>query len=68
METLGLQFPSLSTALYADACVKGGAELLANTQNAYFEKCLENLPYLRLFRTIMAEDLVDIARNADLQF
>ena len=32
METLGLQFPSLSTELYADACVKGGTELLANTQ------------------------------------
>ena len=32
METLGLQFPSLSTELYADACVKGGTELSANTQ------------------------------------
>ena len=60
----------LSTEQYADAillAVKGGPESLSNTQKAYFEKHLVNLPHLWLFQTIVAEDLVDTA-HADLQF
>ena len=56
---------------YVDAillAVKGGPELLNNTQNAYFEKGTANLPYLQLFQSIVTEDLADIAQNADLQF
>ena len=55
---------------YASAillAVKGGPELLNNTQKAYFEKCTANLPYLRLFQSIVMEDLADIVQNADLQ-
>ena len=48
--------------------MKGGAELLANTQKAYFENHLANLPYLQLSQTTVLEDLVDIAQNADIQF
>ena len=60
----------LSAERYADAVllvVKGGPELLNNTQKAYFEERTANLPYLRLFQSIIAEDLADIVQNADLQ-
>jgi protein transport protein SEC31 len=33
----------------------------------YFEKRTVALPYLRLFRSIVTNDLADIVQNADLQ-
>ncbi|KAI5121114.1 hypothetical protein M0805_002787 [Coniferiporia weirii] len=60
----------LSAERYADAillAVKGGPKLLQSTQQAYFEKRTINLPYLRLFQSIVTEDLDDIVQNADLQ-
>ncbi|KAL7283927.1 hypothetical protein ACG7TL_001199 [Trametes sanguinea] len=60
----------LSTERYADAillAVKGGPELLARTQKAYFERRTTQLPYLRLFQSIVTNDLDDIVQNADLQ-
>ncbi|EIM81877.1 uncharacterized protein STEHIDRAFT_103269 [Stereum hirsutum FP-91666 SS1] len=60
----------LSTDRYADAillAVKGGPALLAKTQKAYFEKRTAELPYLRLFQSIVTNDLDDIVQNADLQ-
>ena len=59
----------LSAERYADAVLlagKGGLELLNNTQKAYFEEHMANLPYLRLFQSIVTEDLADIVQNADL--
>ena len=59
----------LSTERYADAillAVKGGPELLQKTQKAYFEYRTTALPYLRLFQSIVTNDLSDIAQNADL--
>ena len=53
----------LSTEWYADAIlltVKGSPELLNNTQKACLEKRMVNLPYLRLFQSVVTEDLVDI--------
>ena len=60
----------LSAERFADAillAVKGGPELLQRTQQTYFEKRTINLPYLRLFQSIVTEDLDDIVQNADLQ-
>ena len=60
----------LSTERYADAillAVKGGPELLQKTQKAYFERRTATLPYLRLFQSIVTNDLSDIVQNADLQ-
>ncbi|EJD05585.1 WD40 repeat-like protein [Fomitiporia mediterranea MF3/22] len=60
----------LSAERFADAillAVKGGPELLQRTQQIYFEKRTINLPYLRLFQSIVTEDLDDIVQNADLQ-
>lgn len=60
----------LSAERYADAillAVKGGSDLLQRTQKTYFEKRTVNLPYLRLFQSIVTEDLDDIVQNADLQ-
>ncbi|KAH8116058.1 WD40 repeat-like protein [Phellopilus nigrolimitatus] len=60
----------LSAERYADAillAVKGGPALLQRTQQTYFEKRTINLPYLRLFQSIVTEDLDDIVQNADLQ-
>ena len=60
----------LSMGRFADAillAVKGGPELLARTQKAYFEKRTVALPYLRLFQSIVTNDLADIVQNADLQ-
>ena len=58
----------LSAEWYAGAilpAVKGGPELLNNTQKTYFEKSTANLPYLQLLQFI-TEDLADIVQNADL--
>jgi protein transport protein SEC31 len=60
----------LSVERFADAillAVKGGPELLARTQKAYFEKRTIALPYLRLFQSVVTNDLADIVQNADLQ-
>ncbi|KAH9849003.1 hypothetical protein C2E23DRAFT_841396 [Lenzites betulinus] len=60
----------LSSDRFADAILlagKGGPELLARTQKAYFERRTIQLPYLRLFQSIVTNDLDDIVQNADLQ-
>jgi protein transport protein SEC31 len=60
----------LSVDRFADAillAVKGGPELLARTQKAYFERRTAQLPYLRLFGSIVTNDLADVVQNADLQ-
>lgn len=59
----------LSTERYADAillAVRGGPELLQKAQKAYFEKQTPNLPYLRLYQSIVMDDLIDVVQNADL--
>lgn len=60
----------LSVERFADAillAVKGGPELLAHAQKAYFERRTVALPYLRLFQSVVTNDLADIVQNADLQ-
>ncbi|KAJ3981184.1 hypothetical protein F5890DRAFT_1618907 [Lentinula detonsa] len=60
----------LSTNRFADAlllAVRGGPELLQKTQKVYFERQTTSAPYLRLFQSIVANDLSDIVQNADLQ-
>ncbi|KDQ53752.1 hypothetical protein JAAARDRAFT_422252 [Jaapia argillacea MUCL 33604] len=60
----------LSSDRFADAillAVRGGPELLQRTQKAYFERRTTALPYLRLFQSIVTNDLSDIAQNADLR-
>ena len=60
----------ISSDRFADAillAVKGGPELLARTQKAYFEHRTTLSPYLRLFQSIVTNDLSDIVQNADLQ-
>lgn len=60
----------LSSDRFADAillAVKGGPELLQKTQKAYFERQTTALPYLRLFQSIVTNDLADIVQNAELQ-
>ncbi|KAF8837870.1 hypothetical protein BDN67DRAFT_997921 [Paxillus ammoniavirescens] len=59
----------LSAERYADAlllAIKGGDELLQRTQKAYFECRTPEYPYLRLFQSIVTNDLVDVVQNADL--
>lgn len=59
----------LSSERFADAillAVRGGPELLAKTQKTYFERRTESLPYLRLFQSIVSDDLADVVQNADL--
>ncbi|EST08137.1 Steroid receptor RNA activator-protein/coat protein complex II, Sec31 [Kalmanozyma brasiliensis GHG001] len=54
---------------FADAfllAVRGGEELLAKAQKAYFQKRTAQLPYLRLFQSIVSDDLSDVVQNADL--
>jgi protein transport protein SEC31 len=60
----------LSSDRFADAILlaaRGGPELLQKTQKAYFERKTTALPYLRLFQSIVTNDLADIVQNADLQ-
>ncbi|KAF7964892.1 hypothetical protein HWV62_1789 [Athelia sp. TMB] len=60
----------LSSDRFADAillAVKGGPELLARTQKAYFARRTISSPYLRLFQSIVTNDLSDIVQNADLK-
>ena len=59
----------LSAERYADAlllAIKGGEELLQRTQKAYFERQTTEHPYLRLFQSIVTNDLDDVVQNADL--
>lgn len=59
----------ISTERFADAillAVRGGADLLAKTQKSYFESKTLSLPYLRVFQSIVANDLTDVVQNADL--
>lgn len=59
----------LASERYADAlllAVRGGPELLASTQKAYFNRHTTSRPFLRVFQSIVTEDLVDIVQNADL--
>ncbi|THH20311.1 hypothetical protein EW146_g1016 [Bondarzewia mesenterica] len=60
----------LVTDRYADAILlaaSGGPELLARTQKEYFLRQTTTLPYLRLFQSIVTNDLSDIVQNVDLQ-
>lgn len=59
----------LSAERYADALllsIKGGDDLLQRTQKAYFESQTTEHPYLRLFQSIVTNDLDDVVQNADL--
>ncbi|KAL7415103.1 hypothetical protein BDY24DRAFT_283384 [Mrakia frigida] len=59
----------LSSDRFADAillAVRGGPDLLRRTQKTYFERRTASLPYLRLFQSIVSDDLTDIVQNADL--
>ncbi|KAI0784083.1 hypothetical protein C8Q75DRAFT_781234 [Abortiporus biennis] len=60
----------VSSDRFADAillAVRGGPELLQRTQKAYFERRTTTVPYLRVFQSIVTNDLADIVQNADLQ-
>lgn len=60
----------LASERYADAlllAVRGGPDLLQSTQKAYFARRTTVLPFLRVFQSIVTEDLVDIVQNADLE-
>ncbi|KAF9226221.1 hypothetical protein BS17DRAFT_776900 [Gyrodon lividus] len=59
----------LSAERYADAllfAIKGGDDLLQRTQKAYFDRQTAEHPYLRLFQSIVTNDLDDVVQNADL--
>ena len=59
----------LASERFADAlllAVRGGPELLQFTQKAYFARQTASLPFLRVFQSIVTEDLADIVQNADL--
>lgn len=59
----------LSTERYADALLlasKGGQDLLSRTQKVYFTRRTTAHPYLRLFQSIVTNDLADVVQNADL--
>ena len=59
----------LASERYADAlllAVRGGPELLQSTQKAYFARRTTSHPFLRVFQSIVTEDLIDIVQNADL--
>ncbi|WVO18366.1 hypothetical protein L204_106081 [Cryptococcus depauperatus] len=59
----------LASERFADAlllAVRGGPELLQTTQTAYFTLQTTVRPFLRVFQSIVTEDLLDIVQNADL--
>jgi len=59
----------ISSERWADALllgVRGGPELLQKAQKAYFGKQTINHPYLRLYQSIVMDDLMDVVQNADL--
>ncbi|GAA5915736.1 uncharacterized protein JCM6883_002940 [Sporobolomyces salmoneus] len=66
---------ALATDRFADAllfALRGGSELLAQTQSTYFARAQQNSPnsgsaaYLRILESITMNDLSDIVQNADL--
>ncbi|KAG7440702.1 uncharacterized protein BT62DRAFT_937821 [Guyanagaster necrorhizus] len=60
----------LSSDRFADAILlaaRGGPELLQRTQKTYFDRRTNTYPYLRLFQSIVTNDLSDIVQNAGLQ-
>ncbi|GAA6063655.1 hypothetical protein JCM10212_004922 [Sporobolomyces blumeae] len=66
---------ALATDRFADAllfALRGGAELLSQTQAAYFARAQQNAAssgsasYLRILESITSNDLSDIVQNADL--
>ena len=60
----------LTSDRYADAillAVRGGPELFQLVQKAYFDRRTTTLPYLRLFHSIVTNDLADIVQNAEIQ-
>lgn len=59
----------LSAERWADAlllAVRGGPELLARVQAAYFSSKTSSVPYLRVYRSIVDSDLGDVAAHGDL--
>ncbi|TXT04973.1 hypothetical protein VHUM_03793 [Vanrija humicola] len=59
----------MASERFADAlllAVRGGPELLQQTQKAYFARRTVAHPFLRVFQSIVTEDLIDIVQNADL--
>ncbi|KAJ1948349.1 protein transport protein S31, partial [Dispira parvispora] len=55
---------------YADALILascGGADLLARTQQLYFEAKGDNLPYIRLLHGIVGGDLSDVVESSNIQ-
>ncbi|CED83601.1 wd40 repeat-like protein [Phaffia rhodozyma] len=59
----------LSSDRYADAILlaaRGGEDLLHKTRETYFRRQTTSLPYLRLFQSIVSDDLTDVVQNADL--
>ncbi|KAF8318711.1 hypothetical protein DL93DRAFT_2164889 [Clavulina sp. PMI_390] len=59
----------LSADRFADAillAVRGGPALLQRAQTAYFERHTTSFPYLRLFQSVVTNDLTDIVQNAEL--
>jgi len=59
----------LSSSRFADAillAVRGGPDLLQRTQKAYFDRRAAQIPSLRLFQSIVTNDLGDVVQNADL--
>ncbi|GMK56909.1 hypothetical protein CspeluHIS016_0307490 [Cutaneotrichosporon spelunceum] len=59
----------LASERFADAlllAVRGGPELLQSTQKAYFNRRTLAHPFLRVYQSIVTEDLADIVQNADL--
>ena len=60
----------LSSSRFADAillAVRGSPDLLQRTQKAYFDRRAAQIPSLRLFQSIITNDLGDVVQNADLQ-
>lgn len=59
----------LSADRFTDAillAIRGGPALLQRAQTAYFERHTTSFPYLRLFQSVVTNDLADIVQNADL--
>lgn len=59
----------LSVDRFTDAIVlaiRGGPALLQRAQIAYFERHTTSFPYLRLFQSVVTNDLTDIVQNANL--
>ncbi|KAK9717564.1 protein transport protein S31 [Basidiobolus ranarum] len=62
--SLCLKHDRLSDALILAVC--GGGDLLARTREIYFERKSESTSYIRVLRSVVSGDLLDIVENADL--